>query len=189
MHMCTCVHWKFGYKPSELNVGLHIDNTLEALCNTYVRQQKRECLAHEQWRGVQICSPPLCLFEYLATRANFKMRSKPIPRGSSSGCFGVFRLLFTLPVWLSAILNFGSLPSSTNVCQHRQTSGSVLGVKSKSGVVENVGAAFRIALQTTTVQKLFPVLVWWAPSCIGSPQCQATSRSSWPGRPWSKMWW
>ena len=72
--------------------------------------------------------------------------------------------LFPLPVWLSAILNFGSLPSSTNVGQHWQTSGSVLGVKSKSGVVENVGAAFGIALQTTTVQKLFPVPVWWPPS-------------------------
>jgi len=30
--------------------------------------------------------------------------------------------LFPLPVWLSAILNFGSLPSSTNVGQRRQTS-------------------------------------------------------------------
>jgi hypothetical protein len=37
--------------------------------------------------------------------------------------------LFPLPVWLSAILNFGSLPSSTNVGQHWQTSGSVIGVK------------------------------------------------------------
>ncbi len=72
--------------------------------------------------------------------------------------------LFPLPVWLSAILNFGSLPSSTNVDQRRQTSGSVLSVKSKSGVVENAGAAFGIALQTTTLQKLFLVPVWWPPS-------------------------
>jgi hypothetical protein len=56
-------------------------------------------------------------------------------------------------------LNFGSLPSSTNVDQRRQTPGSVLIVKSKLGVVENVGAAFGIALQTTTVQKIFLVPV------------------------------
>ena len=49
--------------------------------------------------------------------------------------------LFPLPVWLSAILNFGSLLSSTNVGQRRQTSGSVLSVKSKSDVVENVGGS------------------------------------------------
>ncbi len=50
--------------------------------------------------------------------------------------------LLPLPVWLSVILNFGSLPSSTNVGQRRQTSGSVLSVKSKSDVVENVGGSF-----------------------------------------------
>ena len=49
--------------------------------------------------------------------------------------------LFPLPVWLSAILNFGSLSSSTNVDQRRRTSGWVLSVKSKSGVVENVGGS------------------------------------------------
>ena len=48
---------------------------------------------------------------------------------------------------------------SSNVHQRRQTSGSVLSVNSKSGVVENVGTAFGIALQTTTVQKLFLVPV------------------------------
>ncbi len=74
------------------------------------------------------------------------------------------QMLLPLPFWLPAILNFGSLPSSTNVDQRRRTSGRVLGVKSKSGVVENVGVAFRIALQTTTVQKLFLVPVWWPPS-------------------------
>ena len=37
-------------------------------------------------------------------------------------------------------------------------------VKSKSGVVENVVLTFEIASQSTTVQKLFPVLVWWPPS-------------------------
>ncbi len=67
--------------------------------------------------------------------------------------------LFPLPVWLSAILNFANLSSSTNVDQRRRMSGRVLSVKSKSGVVENVGTAFEIALETTTVQKLFPVPV------------------------------
>ncbi len=37
--------------------------------------------------------------------------------------------LFPLPVSLYAILNFGSLPSSTNVDQRYPTSGDVLGVK------------------------------------------------------------
>ncbi len=55
--------------------------------------------------------------------------------------------LFQLPVLLAAILNFGSLSSSTNVNPRRPTSGSVLSVKSKSSVVENVGAAFGIASQ------------------------------------------
>ncbi len=49
-----------------------------------------------------------------------------------------FQKLFPFPVWLSAILNFGSPTSSTNVDQRRRTLGSVLGVKSKSDVVENV---------------------------------------------------
>jgi len=60
--------------------------------------------------------------------------------------------LFPLPLWLPAILNFGSLPSSTNVDQRRRTSGSVT---TKWGVLDNVGTAFGIALHTTTVQKLF----------------------------------
>ena len=47
--------------------------------------------------------------------------------------------LFQLPVSLTAILNFGSLPLSTNVDQSRITSGGVLGVKSKSAMVENLG--------------------------------------------------
>ena len=67
--------------------------------------------------------------------------------------------LFPLPVWLPAILNFASLPSSTNAGQRRRTSGSVISGKSNSGVVENVGTAFEMALETTTVQKLFPVPV------------------------------
>ncbi len=59
--------------------------------------------------------------------------------------------IFPLPVSLAAILNFGSLPSSTNVDQRRSTLGGVLGVKSKSAMVENFGAAFGIASQSPTV--------------------------------------
>ena len=71
---------------------------------------------------------------------------------------------FPLPVLLAAILDFGSLSSSTNVGQHRQASGSVIRVKSKSCVVDNVEEAIGIASQSTTVEKLFPVPVWWPPS-------------------------
>ena len=47
--------------------------------------------------------------------------------------------LFPLPISLSAILNFGSLPTSNNVGKRRPTPGSLLNVKSQSGVAENVG--------------------------------------------------
>ncbi len=83
--------------------------------------------------------------------------------GIATPSFAVYTL-FPLPVSLAAILNFGSLSSSTIVDQRRPTSGSVLSVKSKSSVVENVGAAFGIASQLTIVTKLFPVPVWWPPS-------------------------
>mgnify|MGYP003391566832 len=83
--------------------------------------------------------------------------------GIAAPLFAVQKL-FPLPVLLAAILNFGSLSSSTNVDQRRQTSGSVLRVKSKSGVVDNVEEAIGIASQSTTVEKLFPVPVWWPPS-------------------------
>ena len=83
--------------------------------------------------------------------------------GIAAPLFAVQKL-FPLPVLLAAILNFGSLSSSTNVDQRRPTSGSVLRVKSKSGVVDNVEEAFGIASQSTTVEKLFPVPVWWPPS-------------------------
>jgi hypothetical protein len=76
----------------------------------------------------------------------------------------IVQKLFPLPVLLTVILNFGSLPSSANVGQRRPTSGSVLYVKSKSGVVEKLGTAFQIASQSSTVQMLFPVPVWWPPS-------------------------
>ena len=59
--------------------------------------------------------------------------------------------LFPLPVSLAAILNFGSPPSSPNVDQRNPTSADVLGVKSKSAMVENVEAAVGIASQSPTV--------------------------------------
>ncbi len=69
--------------------------------------------------------------------------------------------LFPLPVFAGRHLEFWW---SVIVYQRRSTSSSVPSVKSKSGVVENVGAAFEHALQTTTVQKLFLVPVWCPPS-------------------------
>ena len=71
----------------------------------------------------------------------------------------IVQKLFPLPVLLTAILNFGSLPSLANVGQRRPTSGSILCVKSKSHVVENMGTTFEIASQSRTVQMLFPVPV------------------------------
>ncbi len=134
-----CVYCKLGCKPSELNVGLHIDNTLEAFCSTNVRQQKRECLAREQRGGCKFAAPYVFVRIFLRTVQIVKCGQNLCLEGPVPDVLAFFRLLFPLPVWESAILNFGSLPLSTNVCQHRQTSGSVLGVKSKSGVVENVG--------------------------------------------------
>ena len=46
--------------------------------------------------------------------------------------------VFALPVLLTAILKFGSLPSSANVGQRRPTSGSVPCDKSKSGMVDSL---------------------------------------------------
>ena len=50
--------------------------------------------------------------------------------------------LFPLPVLPAAILNVGSLSSSINVGLRRLT--SVPSVKSKSGVVENVGSTINV---------------------------------------------
>jgi len=83
--------------------------------------------------------------------------------GIAAPLFAVQKL-FPLPVLLAAILNFGSLSSSTNVGQRQQASGSVIRVKAKSCVVDNVEEAIGIASQSTTVEKLFPVPVWWPPS-------------------------
>ncbi len=56
--------------------------------------------------------------------------------------------LFPLPVFVGRHLDF---LWSVIVCQPQTD--SVPSVKSKSGVVENVGVAFEIASQSTTVQK------------------------------------
>ena len=69
--------------------------------------------------------------------------------------------LFPLPVFAGRHLGFWWY---TIVYQPLSTSGSVPSVKSKSGVVENVGVAFEIASKSPSVQKLFPVSVWWPPS-------------------------
>ena len=69
--------------------------------------------------------------------------------------------LFPLPVFARRHLEFWW---SIIVYQRRSTSDSVPSVKSKSGVVKNVGVAFEIASKSPSVQKLFPVPVWWPPS-------------------------
>jgi len=69
--------------------------------------------------------------------------------------------LFPLPVFPGRHLG---LWWYTIVYQPLSTSGSVPSVKSKSGVVENVGVAFEIAWKSPSVQKLIPVPVWWPPS-------------------------
>ncbi len=73
-----------------------------------------------------------------------------IADGIATPSFAVQKL-FPLPVSLAAMLNFGSPPSSTNVDQRHPTSADVLGVKSKSAMVENLEAAVGIALQYPTV--------------------------------------
>ena len=69
--------------------------------------------------------------------------------------------LFPLPVFVGR--HFELLWSAI-VCQCRSTSGTVPSDKLKSGVVENVGVAFEITSKSRSVQKLFPVPVWWRPS-------------------------
>ena len=71
----------------------------------------------------------------------------------------IVQTLFSLPVLLTAILKFGSRPLSINVGQRRLTSGSVLSVKSKSGVVENMGVEVGIAAPSVIVEKLLPLPV------------------------------
>ncbi len=64
----------------------------------------------------------------------------------------------------TAILNFGSLPSSANVDQRHPAPADVIGVKSKSTMVESLQAAVGIASKSATVYKLCPVPVWRPPS-------------------------
>ena len=45
-----------------------------------------------------------------ATRANFKMRSKSVPRGSNSGCLGVYRVMIALSNTWSDVENQGHPP-------------------------------------------------------------------------------
>ncbi len=69
--------------------------------------------------------------------------------------------LYPLPVFAGRHLEYWW---SAIVYQRRSTSGCVPSVKSKSGVVENVGVAFEIASKFPFVQKFFPAPVWWPPS-------------------------
>ena len=62
-------------------------------------------------RGVRICTPLPCVFlNIFATRANFKMRSKLIPRGSNSGCPNVFPVNIALSSTWSELENQGHPP-------------------------------------------------------------------------------
>ncbi len=69
--------------------------------------------------------------------------------------------LFPLPVFAGRHLEF---LWHAIVYQRQSTSGNVPSVKSKSGVVENVGVAFEIVSKSTTAQKIFPVQIWSPPS-------------------------
>ncbi len=61
--------------------------------------------------GGKFAPAPLCLFSNIfAARANFKMRSKRIPRRSNSGCFDVFRVNVALSVTWSDLENQGHPP-------------------------------------------------------------------------------
>ena len=72
--------------------------------------------------------------------------------------------LFPLPVLLAAMLTFGSLPTSTNVGQRLACSENTQCQVKVSVIDLKYGAAFEIASQYPTVQKLFPLPVWWPPS-------------------------
>jgi len=69
-----------------------------------------------------------------------------------------FKSHFHFRFLLAAILNFGGLTLSTN---GRSTSGSVPSVKSKSGVVENVGVAFEIGVAIYWRSKVISSSSWW----------------------------
>ena len=54
--------------------------------------------------------PPMFFSNIFAARANFKMRSKSVPRGSNSGCFDVFRVNVALSLTWSDLENQGHPP-------------------------------------------------------------------------------
>ena len=83
------------------------------------------------------------------------------------------------PSWISLVCH--RLPTSVNLRQYPQCQVEVGRGRKCRGSLWN-----RVAIYCT-VQKLFPVPVWWPPSWIRSQQCRATSTSSFPGPPWSKM--
>jgi len=60
--------------------------------------------------GCKFCPPPYVFSNIFATRANFNMRSKPIPRGSNSGCLDVSHVNIALSNTWSELENQGTLP-------------------------------------------------------------------------------
>ena len=67
-------------------------------------------LTREQRGGCKFAPPPMFFSNIFATRANFKMRSKPIPRGSNSGCFDVSPVNIALSSTWSELENQGHPP-------------------------------------------------------------------------------
>jgi len=95
--------------------------------------------------------------------------------------------LFPLPVWLPAILIFGSLPSSTNVDQRRRTSGSVPSVKSKSSVIVNVGQPWNRVAHNYRSRVMFISGFGGSHLEFRSRQRRAVSTVSYSSRAWSKI--
>ncbi len=75
-----------------------------------------QCSTREHRGGSANLHPPRFFSNICATRANFKMRSKPIPRGSNSGCFDVFRVNVALSVTWSDLENQGHPPWKNRRC-------------------------------------------------------------------------
>jgi hypothetical protein len=65
---------------------------------------------HSSALNPRIAGAPYVFSNICAIRANFKMRAKPIPRGSNSACFGVFRVNIALSITWSDLENQGHPP-------------------------------------------------------------------------------
>ncbi len=138
-----------------------------------------ENMGGRSWNRGAIChrSKVICTSGLMAAILNFGSRTTSGNVGGDIGKSGMVdnvgvavgiaapslavQTLFPLPVFAGRHLG---LWWSIIVYQRRSTSGSVPSVKSKSGVVGNVGVAFEIVSLASAVQKLLPVPVWWPPS-------------------------